>query len=142
RPITGPTERVYPPGYSSAWWATKVSDGTLAPFPVGVAQRALQELPCRLARQFLDEIDRAGPLELGEPSREVIHDPLAQRVVGDDAGARLDDRFDLLAHVVVGDSEHGDVADVGVREDLALDLRGIDVHSPGDDHVGLAIAEE
>ena len=57
-------------------------------------------------------------------------------------GSGLDDRLDLLAHVVVGDAEHGDVGDLRVLEDLALDLGRIDVHAAGDDHVGLAVAEE
>ena len=37
---------------------------------------------------------------------------------------RLDDRLDLLAHVVVGDAEHRDVGDLRVLVDLALDLGG------------------
>ena len=39
------------------------------------------------------------------------------------------DGLDLLAHVVVGDAEHGDVADARVREDLAFDLGRVDVHA-------------
>ena len=46
----------------------------------------------------------------------------AQRVVARDAGDRLDDRLDLLAHVVVGDAEHRDVGDLRVLVDRALDL--------------------
>ena len=59
-----------------------------------------------------------------------------------DASRRLDDRLDLLAPVVVGDAEDRGVGDRGVREQHALDLGRIDVDAAGDDHVGLAVAEE
>ena len=61
---------------------------------------------------------------------------------GLDAVGRLDDGLDLLAPVGVGDAEHGDVADLRVGEELALDLGRVDVHAAADDHVDLAVAEE
>src|SRR4051794_30889186 len=131
-------ERVYPPGYSRTWcsmsgvvtgllpstcfgWSGG-SDRGLAFGPVRVAQLALEQLAGRLARQLVDEVDRAGPLELREPALQELHDRGPQRVVRDRAFAHLDDGLDLLAHVVVGDAEHRDVGDVRVRLDLALDL--------------------
>ena len=69
-------------------------------------------LPVGSARQLVHEVDRAGPLELGQASGEVLHDRRPQRVVGGHAFAHLDDRLDLLAHVVVGDAEDGHVGDL------------------------------
>src|SRR5689334_22873846 len=117
-------ERVYPPGYSRTWCSmsgvvtglpsgcrvgtgcsgrSRRSDRGLAVGPVRVAQLALQQLPGGLARQLVDEVDRARPLELRQPPLQVLHDRGPQRVVGRRAVAHLDDRLDLLAHVVVGD---------------------------------------
>src|SRR6478752_5518653 len=145
-----PTERVYPPGYSRTWCSMSGSvvvirsflDRGLAVGPVRVPQLALQQLARGLTRQLVHEIERARPLELGEPAAQVLHDRVAQRVVGRDAGPRLDDRLDLLPHVVVGDAEHRGVGDVGVGQQLALDLGRVDVHATRDDHVGLAVTEE
>src|SRR6476661_4706737 len=127
RPMTGPTERVYPPGYSSTRSAVNVFvtvllsgaslrdenrpsathalDGAVAAFPVRVAQRALQQLAGGFARQLVHEVDAARPLVFSEPLAHVRHDRLPQLVVGRDAGHRLDDRLDLFAHVLVGDAE-------------------------------------
>src|SRR5689334_6893557 len=115
-------------------------DRALAVLPVRIAQLALEELARRLARQLVREVDRARPLELGEPSREALHDRGPQHLVRRDTRRGLDDRLDLLAHVVVGNAEHRDVADPRMGEDLALDLGGIDVHAARDDHVALAVA--
>ena len=112
------------------------------PSQYGIAELALQELAGGLARELVGEVDRLRPLELGEPAGQVLHDRRRQLVAGLVAGSRLDHGLDLLAHVVVGDAEHGDVADARVGEDLALDLGRVDVHAPGDDHVALAVAEE
>ena len=43
------------------------SDRAVAPFPVRVAELALQQLAGRLARQLVDEVDAARPLVLAEP---------------------------------------------------------------------------
>ena len=84
-----------------------------------------------------------GQLELGEACRrQNARSSSAELVAGVDAVGRLDDRLDLLAPVVVGDAEHGDVGDLRVREQHALDLGRVDVHAARDDHVGLAVAEE
>ena len=61
---------------------------------------------------------------------------------GVDARGRLDHGLDLLAPVGVGDAEDGDVADLRVGEELALDLGRVDVHAAADDHVDLAVAQE
>src|SRR4051794_11255669 len=133
-------ERVYPPGYSRTWcsmsgvvtglpsgcrvgtcWSGG-SDRRFAVGPVRVAQLALQQLAGGLARQLVDEVDRARPLELREPPLQVLHDRGPQSVVRGHTFTDLDDGLDLLAHVVVGDAEHRDVGDVRVGLDLALDL--------------------
>ena len=59
-----------------------------------------------------------------------------------DARGGLDDRLDLLAPVLVRDAEHGDVADLRVRQEHAFDLGRIDVDAARDDHVDLAVAQE
>ena len=68
--------------------------------------------------------------------------------VGDDrvqrqarACAEHEVRMHRLAPLLVRDAEHGDVDDVRMLFQDGLDLRRIDVHSAGDDHVLLAIAD-
>ncbi len=72
----------------------------------------------------------------------MLHDRRPQRVVGGDPRSGLDDGLDLLAHVVVGDTEDRGIGHVGVCHQLAFDLGRVDVHAAGDDHVGLAVAKE
>ncbi len=67
---------------------------------------------------------------------------LAELVRGLHAVGGLDDRLDLLAELVVGDPEHGDVLDRVVVDERRLDLRGVDVHAAADDHVDLAVRQE
>src|SRR5690606_4861156 len=144
RPMTGPTERVYPPGNSRTWLGPvePVSDGTAAVLPVRVAELALEELAVRLARQLLDVVDRLGPLHLREPALQRREDLGGQPVAGRDALGGLHDGLDLLAPLVVGDAEHGHVRDLRVQDDLVLDLGGVDVRPTGDDHVRLAVGQE
>ena len=79
---------------------------------------------CRWARAAARRRSRCvrGHLYLPSLPLDVLDDRRAQRVVGGDARQRLDDRLDLLAHVVVGDAEHRDVGDLRVLVDHALDL--------------------
>jgi len=50
------------------------------------------------------------------------------------AGRRLYRSVNRFADFVVGDAEHGDVGDLGVKDQAVLHLLGIDVDTPGDDH--------
>ena len=59
-----------------------------------------------------------------------------------DSGLQLDDREHHLAPLGIGNADHRDVADGRMREQLGLDLRGIDVDAARDDEVRRAIGEE
>jgi hypothetical protein len=54
----------------------------------------------------------------------------------------LDDRHDLLAHLLVRRADHRHVGDLGMADQQVLDLLRIDVHAAGDDHEALAVGEE
>src|SRR5215469_13295016 len=108
--------------------------------PVRIPQAPLEQLPARVARQFADEVDGLRPLHLREPAGQPGQDVRRQRVSCLDAGSRLHDGLDLLAPVLVRDAEHSDVGDLGVHDDLGLDLGRVNVGSARDDHVGLAVA--
>ena len=54
---------------------------------------------------------------------------------------RLHDTFYDFAQVLVGNTDHGGVVNRGVRNEQVLGLLRVDVGSPRDDHVGLAIRE-
>src|SRR3954447_7259307 len=88
--------------YSISAPAVGDSDRALARFPVRVAQLALVQLAVRVARQLLDEVDRARRLVL----RQLVDRP--RQDLGFELGPavgeldRLDDRLDLFAPVVVG----------------------------------------
>src|SRR5664280_3793273 len=113
-----------------------------ATLPVGVAQLALVQLAVGVPGKGLGEVDRLGRLELGQPGGAVLEDLLGQLGGRLDSLGRLDDRFDLLAPVVVGHAEDGHVADLGKAQQGALDLGGVDIGPARDDHVDLAVAEE
>ena len=54
---------------------------------------------------------------------------------------RLHDTFHDFAQVLVGNTDHGSVVNRRVGDQEVLGLLGVDVRSPRDDHVGLAIRE-
>ena len=109
--------------------------------PVRVAQPALEQLAARVAGQFSDEVDGLRPLHFREPADQTRQDVRGQRVAGLHPGGRLHHCLDLLAPLLVGDSEHRDVGDLRVHDDLGLDFGRVDVRSARDDHVGLAVAQ-
>ena len=65
-----------------------------------------------------------------------------ERVAALPAGDELDDRFDLLPHLLVGHADDGDVGDRRVEDEHVLDLLRVDVHPAGDDRERLAVGEE
>ena len=62
--------------------------------------------------------------------------------VGVFTGAQLDDRKHRLAHLGVGNADDGNVGDLRVLHQDALDLGGVDVGAAGDDQVGAAVGDE
>ena len=69
-----------------------------------------------------------GHLYFGEPLLAVLDQLGCQLVAGRDAVDELDDGLDLLAPLVVGDADDGDVADRRWARQHALHLRRVDVH--------------
>ena len=124
-------------GRCSRWQAV-----ARAAFPVGVAELALVELAVGVAWHLGGVVDGARVLLLRDVVAAVVHDRLRGRVVRGPALAELDDGLDLLAGVLVGDAEHGDVGDRGVLDERALDLGRVDVDAADDDHVVRAVVEE
>src|SRR3954469_2988564 len=108
RPMTGPTERVYPPGNASEWSADSNSDRGIAVLPVRVAQAALEELPVGLTRHVFDEVDRLGPLHPGQLAVEGGEDLGGQFRTRRHALGRLCHGLYLLAPPVIGDGEERD----------------------------------
>jgi hypothetical protein len=63
------------------------------------------------------------------------------RIRGRAGGIELDDGRDLLAPLGVRDPDDAAVRDRGVLEQRGLDLRGVHVDAPADDHVRSPVAE-
>ena len=109
--------------------------------PVLVLEQALVELAGGVAGELGAEVDRAGALHVGQVL-PAVGDELALEVgagVGHVDG--LDDRLHLLAEVVVGHAEDGDVGHLRVQREDVLGLLRVHVHAAGDDHVRLAVGE-
>src|SRR5271156_4482033 len=94
-------------------------DPAVAPFPIGLAQFAPQDLSREVARDGVDEIDRLRRLEI----RDSAPRP------GDDVGSvrgsprfQDDDRFPRLAPYVVGDADPGRVGYRWMTEERVLHL--------------------
>src|SRR5439155_16413052 len=98
-----------------------------------LSQLALEHLAGGVARKLVvAEEDPGRDLEGGQPLGYVP----AQRVFVDGgAVAQPDDGTHLFPQLGVREADHGDVADVGVLEQGALDLGGVDVLAPADDDV-------
>src|SRR5579875_1184736 len=118
------------------------SDGAATAGPVRCAQVAFAQLAGGIAGHLGDEADAAGPLHPGQPAVQRGEQFGGELRAGPLALGGLNDRLDLLAPVLIRHPEHRHVSDLGVRQQLGLDLGGVDVGAAGDDHVGLAVAEE
>ena len=83
-----------------------------------------------------------GHLKCASRSRQNSISSRASSAPGAVARVGLDHRGDFLAPLVTRRADHGGVGDRGMSEQHVLHLGGVDVHASGDDHVGLAVAEE
>src|SRR6266480_1288190 len=119
--------------------STRSDSSPSLPREPGLAQLGLAHLAVRVARELVHELDHARTLVVGK----VVAAP-GDHAFGVErrAGARLHDGVEDLAPAVVGHAEHGAVDHVGMLMEGILDLAWIDVHSPRDDHVALAVGEE
>src|ERR1700680_4484890 len=97
------------------------------PFPIGIAQTALEDLAGILARQILLDFDgfrhlvvRARGLYMGADRADIERHP----------GLRLHHRHQRLAEFRVGDAEYGAVVHAGDRMQRGLDFGRIDVDAP------------
>src|SRR5215203_1150275 len=78
----------------------------IAAAPVVFAHVLARELAVAVLGQLRHEIDRARPLEVGEPAAAELHD-LA--IAGGGAFAQHHDRLDGLAPMVIGHAHHADL---------------------------------
>ena len=95
----------------------------------------------RILRRLRDRVDEdvaARPLEVGEPRGAA---ELLQLALGNVAIA-LDEGGDDFAPFFVGDTDHGDLIDIRMQRQAALDLDRRDVLAAGDDHVVDAAGDE
>src|SRR5579863_415587 len=116
-------------------------DAALAPRPIALAQRALVELAGRQARQLRLEIDRARAFQVGQ-TLAAKGDQFGLRLrPRRDARHELDDRFHLLAHLLVWNPEHRGVGDLRMGDEQVLAFLRIDVDAAGNDHERGAVGE-
>ncbi|KAL7284684.1 hypothetical protein ACG7TL_001986 [Trametes sanguinea] len=124
-----------------------------------VPEHPAQDLPARALGDGLDEDDAARqPLHfvtrtrthLLEPRLDLLRALSALRGLRSDGGLEDDVREGRLAREVVGDADHGDVRDVRVVEEVALELGGRDLvaldldellDTVRDEHVAVRVEE-
>src|SRR4051794_21738423 len=106
---------------------------------VTLAQLAFQHLPRRVPRQSVHEHELTRDLRTGEPLAR--KSPERGLVHGRPRTAHHE-RAHALPEVVVGNAHDGDLAQIGMVLEHALDLGGIHVDAAGDDHVALPAFEE
>jgi hypothetical protein len=78
----------------------------------------LDELAGAAAGQVVGEVDAERALVAGDPAPDELHEFGLESGPGLDAAGSLDDGFDLLAHLRVGDADDRDVvhrAPLGLR---------------------------
>src|SRR5215470_9968539 len=103
-------------GLSSGREVPPRSDLPVASLPVRGAQRALEHLPARIARQRADDVDAARALVMSQPLPGESDDLRPGRLL---AGPERDHRLDGLAPAVIGNT---DDRDLGHRRVLGHDL--------------------
>src|SRR5712691_9531308 len=114
-------------------------DAALAPFPVGFAQLALEQLARGVARKRLREVHGGRTLVVRQSLASEGHDLLWLHV---HAHLRDDDGFDRLAPPVVRHADDRDVGDGRMVGQRILDLGRVDVLAARDDHVLHPVGEE
>src|SRR5215472_16672446 len=118
------------PGSPRGW--SESVDLTCVAGPVWLAKLSFQDLAARIARNRLNEVNRLGPLEAGEP----LARPVDQLLICKHGSRFADhDGLDSLAPALVWHTDHSDVRDRGMVGEDALQLRRVDVLPTGDDHV-------
>ena len=123
--------RTDPPGQMARWRPVQYGSRSsrLSSLPVSVRGNSSRSrssaAPCSR---------RGGPGRRRGLGRQLADASIARR--------ELDGGLDLLAALVVGDAEDGDVGDRRVVDQHRLDLGRVDVHAARDDHVDLAVAQE
>src|SRR5436305_4828018 len=99
----------------------------------------LEDLPCRTFREILDKPDFPRVLV----RRDTLLDVLAQLVVAGTCALLQRDRgCHLLAVLVMGNAQHGGLANIWMLVEHFLDLARVDVVAASDDHLLLAIDDE
>src|SRR5947209_7972196 len=99
----------------------------------------LEDLPCRTFREILDKPDFPRVLV----RRDALLDVLAQLVVAGTCALLQRDRGrHLLAVLVMGNAQHGGLANIWMLVEHFLDLARVDVVAASDDHLLLAIDDE
>lgn len=74
--------------------------------------------------------------------REPVARPGEQLLLRDrPPGLALHDRLDPLSHLLVGDTDHRDIGNLGVLDEQRLDLSGIHVHATLEDEVGATVRQ-
>src|SRR5262245_48708355 len=135
-PRSGEFGRVYPTPADRSGPAS--ADSRPASGPERLAELPLEDLARARAGQLRGERDRARDLVGGQVAARK-GDNVGSGERG--AGPGDDHGVDALSPLVAGDAEHRHVDDVRMALQRALDLRRVDVHPAGDDHVRLAVAD-
>src|SRR5262252_4130327 len=107
-------------------------DPAILASPVGLAKLSFQDLPARIARDGVNEVDRPRTLEAGQP----VTGPLDQCLTGELSPRFSDDYgLDCLAPAIVRYADHCYVADGGMVRKHTFELGRIDVLAARHDHV-------
>jgi hypothetical protein len=110
-------------------------------FPIAVTQEPLIELARGQTAQFGLEVNRAWAFlarQVRGTERLQFLDDLRS---GQDIRHKLDNGFDLLSEIVVGDTEYSGVGDLRMCDEQVLALLRVNVHAAGDDHERGAVGE-
>ena len=84
--------------------------------------------------QLVAELDGAGHGVLRDVLGAIAHQRLTGLVVGGDAGSKLDERFDFLHPVGIGNADDAGHLDHIIRIEDVLNLTGINIVAGGNDH--------
>jgi len=119
---------------------TQSDDPGLVTLPVALAQQPLVQLAVRVPGQLVDEIDGARAL-VRRQFRSAVCDQFRLEVLevatAHSRITKLHDRFDRFTHLGIGDAEYRHVGYRGMPGEDVFRLLRVDVHTAGDDHVGL-----
>src|SRR5580765_784273 len=97
--------------------------GRVFVFDIQLPEAAAVELAVVVSRQLINEVDRAGTLEVGEALTAPINELGRECRRWVDAGFELDDRLDFLAPLMIGDADGADVSHRGMGQQDGVDFR-------------------